>query len=92
VDGSESRFGVPVGKVPSRRVPDAVVGLVSLYLAERRPGEPPGAFFARSLDRAREAVAPFEELRLEDATPGDFLEPGSAEEFLVDVKPGECAA
>jgi hypothetical protein len=37
-------------------------------------------------------VAPFEELRLEDATPGDFLEPGSAEEFLVDVKPGECAA
>ena len=92
VEGSEARFGAPVAKVPSRRIPEAVTRLVSLYLAERWPGEPAGAYFARSLDRAREAVAPFEDLRLEDATADDFLEPGSAEEFLVDVKPGECAA
>jgi hypothetical protein len=37
-------------------------------------------------------VAPFEDLRLEDATAEDFSEPGSAEAFLVDVKAGECAA
>ncbi len=91
-DGSEARFGVPVGKVPSRRIPEAVTRLVSLYLAERRAGEPAGAFFARATDRAREAVASFEDLRLEDATAEDFVEPGSAEEFLVDVKTGECAA
>jgi sulfite reductase (NADPH) hemoprotein beta-component len=92
VEGSEARFGAPVAKVPSRRIPEAVTRLVSLYLAERWPGEPAGAYFARSLDRAREALAPFEDLRLEDATADDFLEPGSAEEFLVDIKPGECAA
>jgi sulfite reductase beta subunit-like hemoprotein len=92
VEGSEARFGEPVGKVPSRRIPEAVTRLVSLYLAERRAGEPAGAFFVRALDRARETVAPFEDLRLEDATAEDFIEPGSAEAFLVDVKPGECAA
>jgi sulfite reductase (NADPH) hemoprotein beta-component len=92
VEGSKARFGVPVGKVPSRRVPEAVVRLVALYLAERRHGEDAGAYFARALNRARETVAPFEDLRLEDATAEDFIEPGSAEALLVDVKLGECAA
>ena len=91
LNGSEALFGVPVGKVPSRHVPEAVARLVALYLAERRPGELAGAYFARALDRARETLAPFEELRLEVATPDDLLEPGSAGEFLVDVKSGECA-
>jgi len=92
LEGSEARFGAPVGKVPSRRIPEAVTRLVALYLAERVVGEPAGPFFARALDRARETVAPFEDLRLEDATADDFIEPGSAEAFLVDVKAGECAA
>jgi sulfite reductase (NADPH) hemoprotein beta-component len=92
LEGSEARFGSPVGKVPSRRIPEAVTRLVALYLAERRAGEPAGAFFERAVERARETVAPFEELRLEEATDEDFIEPGGAEAFLVDVKPGECAA
>jgi sulfite reductase beta subunit-like hemoprotein len=92
VEGSEVRFGVPIGKVPSRRVPEAVTRLVALYLAERRAGETAGTYFARAPERAKETVAPFEDLRLEDATPDDFVEADSAEGFHVDVKPGECAA
>ncbi len=90
-DGVAS-FGKLAGKVPARRVPEAVAGLVSLYLAERRPGELAGPFFARSLERAKAVVAPFEELRVDDAQPADFVEPGSTEDFRPDTLEGECAA
>ena len=50
-DGGAS-FGKLAGKVPARRVPEAVAQLDALYLAERRPGEAAGAVL-----RARRSIA-----------------------------------
>jgi len=92
VDDLGASFGKLAGKVPARRVPEAVDRLVALYLSERREGENAGAFFRRAFDRAKEVLAPFEDLRLEDAQAEDFVEPGSTEDFRPDVQEGECAA
>ncbi|HET8539512.1 MAG TPA: nitrite/sulfite reductase [Anaeromyxobacter sp.] len=85
-------FARLAGKVPARRVPEAVERLTALYLAERAAGEDAAGFFARALDRARAALAPLEALRVEDARPEDFVEPGTSEDFRPDVQEGECAA
>jgi sulfite reductase (NADPH) hemoprotein beta-component len=85
-------FGKLVGRVPARRAPEAVRRLVELYLAGRHAGERAHEFFIRAFDRAKEVVAPLEELRLEDARPEDFVEPGSTEPFRPDSQEGECAA
>jgi sulfite reductase (NADPH) hemoprotein beta-component len=85
-------FARLAGKVPARRVAEAIERLVALYLAERHDGEEASVFFARALDRAKEVVAPFESFRLEDARPDDFVEPGATEDFRPDVQEGECAA
>jgi sulfite reductase (NADPH) hemoprotein beta-component len=77
----QARFGRIAAKIPVRRVPDAIRALVSLYLAERLPGESAGPFFARSFERAKAAIAPYQELRLEDARAEDFVEPGVKEPF-----------
>jgi sulfite reductase (NADPH) hemoprotein beta-component len=85
-------FGKLAGKAPARRIAEVVERLVRLYLSERREGERPGPFFARALDRAKAIVAPFEDLRLEDAVAEDFIEPGTTEDFRPDTQLGECAA
>jgi sulfite reductase (NADPH) hemoprotein beta-component len=85
-------FGKLVGKVPARRAPEAVRRLVELYLAGRNAGEPAHAFYNRAFDRAREVVAPLEELRVETVSPEDFFEPGATEPFRPDSQDGECAA
>ncbi len=88
----EARFGVAAAKVPARRIPDAVAQLTALYLAERGAGEAAGPFFARRLDRARELLAPLDELRPEEARADDFVEPGASEPFRPATQEGECAA
>ncbi|WP_242352922.1 nitrite/sulfite reductase [Anaeromyxobacter sp. SG64] len=85
-------FGKLAGKVPARRVPEAVERLTALYLAERREGEAAGPFFSRALDRVKAVVAPLEALRLEDAAPEDFVEPGASDDFSPETQAGECAA
>jgi sulfite reductase beta subunit-like hemoprotein len=85
-------FGKLAGKVPARRAAEVVERLAALYLAERREGEAAGPFFERALDRAKAVVAPFEQLRVEDARAEDFVEPGATEDFRPDVQAGECAA
>ena len=92
VGGGGAEFGKLAGKVPARRIPEAVARLTALYLAERRPDEEAGPFFARAFDLARQAIAPLEPLGLEDARPDDFVEPGSAEDFQPATQAGECAA
>ncbi len=87
-----ARFATLAGKVPARRIPEAVARLTALYLAERAAGEEAAAFFARAVDRARATLAPLEALRLEDARPEDFREPGATEDFRPAVGEGECAA
>jgi sulfite reductase (NADPH) hemoprotein beta-component len=86
------RFGKLAAKIPAGRIPEALERLTGLYLAERRPGEDAGAFFAREHARAARLLEPLEELRLEDALPEHFVEPGSAEPFQPATQEGECAA
>jgi sulfite reductase (NADPH) hemoprotein beta-component len=90
--GGGLRFGKLAGKVPARRVPEAVERLVALYLAERSAGESAVAFFARAHARAAAVLDPLEALGPEDACAEDFVEPGAAEEFRPAVQEGECAA
>jgi sulfite reductase (NADPH) hemoprotein beta-component len=92
VGAGGAEFAKLAGKVPARRIPEAVARLTALYLAERRPDEEAGPFFARALDLAREAIAPLEPLGVEDARPDDFVEPGSSEDFQPATQAGECAA
>jgi len=92
VDEPGASFGRLVGKVPARRAPEAVRRLVERYLAGRTDGERAHEFFNRAFDRAKEVVAPLEELRLEKARPEDFIEPGATEPFRPDSQDGECAA
>jgi sulfite reductase (NADPH) hemoprotein beta-component len=91
-DAGAARFGKLAAKVPARRVPEALEALTALYLEARRPGEAAGPFFARAHAQARALLAPLEELRVEDARPDDFVEPGASEPFRPDVQEGECAA
>jgi sulfite reductase (NADPH) hemoprotein beta-component len=92
VGDSGASFGRLVGKVPARRAADAVRRLTELYLAGRADGERAHEFFARAFDRAKEVIAPLEDLRLEDARPEDFVEPGATEPFRPETQDGECAA
>jgi sulfite reductase beta subunit-like hemoprotein len=85
-------FAKLAGKVPARRAPDAVARLVALYLAERVDGEAAGRFYARAFDRAKGVIGAFEQLRLEDTRPEDFVELGAEEDFRPQVQEGECAA
>jgi sulfite reductase beta subunit-like hemoprotein len=85
-------FGKLAGKVPARRVPEAVTLLAELYLAERRAGEPAGPFLARAIDRVKAVLAPLETLRVEDAVREDFVEPGATDDFSPETQAGECAA
>jgi sulfite reductase beta subunit-like hemoprotein len=87
-----ARFGKLAGKVPARRIPEAVERLVALYLAQRVGAESAGDFYARAHDQARAVLASFEELRIGDARAEDFVEPGQDEEFRPSVQDGECAA
>jgi len=87
-----ARFGRLAGKVPSRRIPEAVEKLVALYLAEREGGERAPDFFARAFERAKDALAPLEDLRVEDARAEDYVEPGATEDFRPATQEGECAA
>jgi sulfite reductase (NADPH) hemoprotein beta-component len=87
-----ARFGKLAAKVPVSRIPDAVLKLVALYLAQRTAGESAGDFFSRAHDQARAALAPLEELRIEDARAEDFIEPGQDQDFRPAVQDGECAA
>ncbi|ACL66680.1 nitrite/sulfite reductase hemoprotein beta-component ferrodoxin domain protein [Anaeromyxobacter dehalogenans 2CP-1] len=92
VDAGGATFGRLAAKVPARRIPEAVARLTSLYLAERHAGEAAGPFFARALDRAKTILADYEQLRLEDTRPEDFVEPGATEDFRPGADAGERAA
>lgn len=86
-----ARFTQLAGKVPARRVPEAVRALTALYLAERSGGESANDYFRRALDRARVVLAPFEALRADELAEADYLEPGGGA-FAPDVQSSECAA
>jgi len=86
-----ARFARLAAKIPARRLPEAIQRLTKLWLQHRRAGESAGNFFARAFDDARAILSELEVLRLEDARPEDFVEPGSETEFRLNVQEGERA-
>lgn len=90
VDERGARFGRQVVKIVARRVPDAVVGLLKLYDAERLPGETPAAFFER-IDGKR-VVAALGDLVTGAPQADEVADVGETTGFLVHTGAGECAA
>jgi sulfite reductase (NADPH) hemoprotein beta-component len=87
------KFGRIAGKVPSRRVPQALERLVEMYSAEKQPGETPLAFFTR-IETAK-VTAKLKDLTEMDATtakPEDFVDLGDSKAFELVEMEGECAA
>ena len=92
VDDDGARFGRLVAKIPARRVPLAIERLLTLYRAERGPGESATAFFARvALERAKAVLRDLSELSVETAHSEDYVDPGEEGAFTPEPAPGECA-
>lgn len=89
VDERGARFGRQVVKLTAKRVPDAVVVLLKLFDAEKADGESVSAFFER-VDPKRVVAALGELTRAFE--PGDELDIGQSTGFMVETRPGECAA
>jgi sulfite reductase beta subunit-like hemoprotein len=89
VDERGARFGKQIVKIVARRAPDAVVLLLRLYESDRVPDETPAAFFAR-VDPKRVTAALGSILG--PPVPGDELDLGQSQGFLLHTGEGECAA
>lgn len=86
-------FGRLAAKIPARRIGDAVARLVSLFRAERAPGERAVDFFVRiNIDRVRGVLAELERFTPEELGPEDYVDIGDETEFAPEILEGECSA
>ncbi|HUB07274.1 MAG TPA: nitrite/sulfite reductase [Myxococcales bacterium] len=93
ISGEGASFGRLAGKVPARRMAEAVDRLLALYEQRRQEGESPSQFFRRlPLEEAKAALADLCALDEASARPEDFVDLGSSVEFKVVTLDGECAA
>ncbi len=89
----QAHFGRLAAKVPARRITEVVARLVTLYRAEREPGEEAAAFLRRvEVSRVKALLGDLEALTAEDALPEDFVDLGEDHEFRVEALEGECSA
>jgi len=92
IDARGATFGRLVGKVPARRVPEAVDRLIAHYDANRTSGETARAYFQRmEVPVAKQLLADLIELKEGETKPEDFIDLGSSVEFQVVDMDGECA-
>lgn len=86
-------FGVPIGAIPSRRIPEALERILRRYAAERLPGEEFSAYVARvGRGTLKAALEDLLELPPYDAAPALYRDWGDPREFtLGDLGAGECA-
>jgi sulfite reductase (NADPH) hemoprotein beta-component len=92
-DQTGPKFGRIAGKVPARRVGQALERLVTMYSQEKQAGETPLAFFSR-IEPAK-VTARIKDLTELDATAAkaeDFVDFGESKAFEVVEMEGECAA
>lgn len=83
-------FGRPVGKVPARRVGQALERLLDFYIAG---GGTSHTFWADvPLDKLRELLADLSQIDDATATAEDFIDIGEARAFEIVNQEGECAA
>lgn len=87
------KFGRLTGKVPARRVAQALERLVAMYAEEKQAGETPLAFFSRiEPAKVTARIKDLTEMAPEAATADDFVDLGENKAFEVVEMEGECAA
>ena len=88
-------FGQPITKLPAKRVPEAVVQMLTLYRKDRQaPSESFRAFASRvGVPYWKQAMEPYTTLPAYEQTPDAYRDWGADTEFsLGGMGPGECAA
>jgi sulfite reductase (ferredoxin) len=86
-------YGLAIGAVPSKSVPDVVDVITSRYVEERERGENFQAWISRLGKKgARELIEPFMNLPVYEENPEFYSDWGDVREFtLGDIGVGECA-
>jgi sulfite reductase (ferredoxin) len=86
-------YGLAIGAVPSKRVPEVVKRLTSRYAAERQPGEGFAAFVTRIGKKTiRAMVEEMQVLPSYEQDPSFYSDWGDPREYTIDdMGVGECA-
>jgi sulfite reductase (ferredoxin) len=86
-------YGLPVGAVPSKSVPDVLDAITNRYVIERKRGESFQDWITRLGKREVKAMlTPFIEVPLYEAQPRFYSDWGDPREFTIgDIGVGECA-
>jgi sulfite reductase (ferredoxin) len=92
VDANGVRFSKTIGKIPARRVQEAIRRMLKYAEENKKPGEDIADTLARSLDQLKLLIKDFTEMTDAQATKEDFIDFGAKEAFQVVTMEGECAA
>ncbi len=86
-------YGMAIGAVPSKAVPQVLEAITRRYLAERRPDEPFQDWIARlGKAQARKIIEPYMQIPRHEEQPDYFVDWGDARLFTIgDIGVGECA-
>lgn len=86
-------YGLAIGAVPSKRIPEALDRITSRYLAERQNGESFQSFIKRiGKAESMRMIKDLMEVPSHDADPSFYTDWADAREFTVgDLGVGECA-
>jgi sulfite reductase (ferredoxin) len=86
-------YGVPIGAVPSKRVPEAVLSITEFYLRRRQRNERFQEFIGRVGKKAvKDLLENLTKIPAHEVDPSYYSDWGDPREFtLVDMGVGECA-
>jgi sulfite reductase (ferredoxin) len=86
-------YGLPVGAVPSKRIPEVVLRVTDRYVRERQKGESFQDFISRLGKKAiKEMLDDLTKIPPHDVDPSYYSDWGDPREFtLTDMGVGECA-
>lgn len=86
-------YGLAIGAVPSKRVPEVLDAITTRYAAERLAGEPFHAWVSRlGKKEVRAILEPFMQVPSHDVDPSFYSDWGDTREYsLGDIGIGECA-
>ncbi|MBM4261774.1 MAG: nitrite/sulfite reductase [Deltaproteobacteria bacterium] len=86
-------YGVPIGAVPSKRIPEAVASITEFYVRARQKGERFQAFVARvGKKQIKDLLEDLTKIPSPDVDRSYYSDWGDPREFtLADIGVGECA-
>jgi sulfite reductase (ferredoxin) len=91
--GNAESYGLSIGTIPSRRIPDVVDRFIDRYARERRNGEPFRAWIGRiGKKEAKAMVDEFAAVPAHEADASFYSDWGDPREYTIgDIGKGECA-